>query len=518
VRSDLTAFEPPVILERPALWSRVLVWLIVGVTTTGVAWAAFAKIEESVPATGKLEPLTSVLEVKAPDGGVVREVLVEDGQRVQKGQLLLTFDPTAPEADVESLTRLRNALVQENQFYSGPGTGSSELQSLLKLRNTLTQENQFYSTGSGDLNLQSLLKLRETLAQENDFYRAQINGSTASGRGGEFSANQQRLLAASRAEYQSRVAAAQLQIRELEKQRSQVQGQLVSAQEILTLNQEILGRIQPVVQEGALSQLQYQRQQQEVLTKQSEVDRLTSEAQRLTVAIAEAREQLQNTIALSNKDILAKIADNQKRIAEIDTQLSRTQLDNQKRIAEIDTQFSGTRLENQKRITEIDGQLAKAKLARTYQELRAPQDGVVFDLQPRSPGFVASATEPILKIVPGSKLVASIFITNQDIGFVKTGMPVDVKVESFPESEFGSLPGKLIWIGSDALPPTEVRPFYAFPAKVELERQTLEANGKPLLLQSGMAVNASVKVRKRTVLSLFTNLFEKKIKSLESVR
>lgn len=209
---------------------------------------------------------------------------------------------------------------------------------------------------------------------------------------------------------------------------------------------------------------------------------------------------LSTTAAVSDKEQLAKISENQKRIAEIDTQISEKQLENQKRIAE------------------VDGQLAKAKLTRQYQELRAPRDGVVFDLQPNSPGFVASASEPVLKVVPSGGLVASVFITNKDIGFVKEEMPVDVKLESFPQSEFGSLEGKLSSIGSDALPPTQERPFYAFPAKIAIDEKSLISDGKPLPLQSGMAVNASIKVRKRTVMSLFTGMFDDKVKSLESVR
>ncbi len=153
-----------------------------------------------------------------------------------------------------------------------------------------------------------------------------------------------------------------------------------------------------------------------------------------------------------------------------------------------------------------------------YQELRSPVDGIVFDLQAKSQGFVANSTEPILKIVPNENLVASVFITNKDIGFVYPGMETDVKIESFPESEFGSIKGKLVWVGSDALPPTQERPYYAFPAKIQLERQALNINGKEVPLQSGMSVNSSIKVRKRTVLSMFMNMFDKKIKSLETVR
>lgn len=142
----------------------------------------------------------------------------------------------------------------------------------------------------------------------------------------------------------------------------------------------------------------------------------------------------------------------------------------------------------------------------------------MFDLQASSPGFVANSSEPLLTIVPSGNLVASVFLTNKDIGFVQKGMDTDVKIESFPESEFGSVKGKLVWVGSDALAPTQERPFYAFPAKIKLDRQSLFINGKQLPLQSGMGVNCSIKIRKRTVLSIFLDMFDKKVKSLETVR
>lgn len=475
-----TAFDQPVILEQPAVWSRVVVWLLVAVTTSALAWAAIAKIEEAVPATGKLEPQGSVKEIKAPTGGVVREIHVQDGQVVKKGQLLVTFDPTAPEADLESLTKLKNSLLRENQFYTTAVSGISQ-------------------DGGGDLG--SLTRLRAALIAENEFLKAQVNGLNVNQRTeGEFNSTQQQLLASARAEYQSRVTDAQLRIRELEKQLSQTQVQLATATKVVGLNQQILDRIEPVAKEGAVSQLQYQRQQQEVLTRQAEVERLTGEQQRLLVQMSQAKEQLQNTISLSAKDVFTKIADNQKRIAEIDVDLVRF------------------RLENNKKISEIDGQLSKAKLALQYQELRSPVNGVVFDLQAKSQGFVANSSEPILRVVPNENLVASVYITNRDIGFVQPGMETDIKIESFPESEFGSIKGKLVSIGSDALAPTQERPFYAFPAKIQLENQSLFTNGRKLPLQSGMSINCNIKVRKRTVLSIFLDMFDKKVNSLQNVR
>lgn len=496
-RDTETFVEQPVILERSIIWSQVLVWLLLGVTSFAIVWASIAKIDEAVPAMGKLEPEGSVSEVKAPTTGVVEAVYVEDGEYVKKGDLLVTFEEDAPEADIESLTKLREALLEESKFY---------------------KEQVNDSTRGGPPELIALLRLKNALQDENVFLTAEIGGyDPEAGISGEFNANQRLLLTASRNEYRSRVEAARLQVRELEKQLSQTEDRLAAtresltkAQQILALNQVTLERLEPLVKEGAVAQLQYDQQKQsvlgqedEVLSRQAEIQQLVLEIQRLNVGISQAKEQMQNTRDLSAKEILTRIAENQKRIAEIDTQLSRA------------------KLENQKRLTEIEGELVKARQALRYREVRSPKDGVVFDLQV-GPQSVAQATDIIVKIVPNEDLLAKVYLQNKDIGFVDEGMEVEVDVSSFPASEFGTIPGKLIWVGSDVLEPTQIRPYYAFPAKIELSKQHFNVgeppNQKKLRLQSGMEVNTRIKVRKRTVMNLLLDKFDTKVRSLETVR
>ena len=291
-----------------------------------------------------------------------------------------------------------------------------------------------------------------------------------------------------------------MEVEQLTKQLSQNQIQLASAKDALAMNQQILGDIRPLSEAGAFSRIQFLKQQQEVRTKQSEVDQLTQEQLRLKLEISAAKSKLNSTFALDRKDLLTQIADNDQGIAEIDSQLTKAMVENNKRIAEIDSQLSQTNL-NLK-----------------YQELKAPVSGTVFDLKAHSPGFVTNSTEPILKIVPDDSLTAKVFISNQDIGFVKEGMKADVRIDSFPFSEFGDVKGELVWIGSDALPPDQIRNFYTFPAKARIERQSLLVNGREISLQSGMAVSANIKVRKRTVISIFTDLFTKKTEGLKFVR
>jgi HlyD family secretion protein len=481
------AFEQNVFLQQSPILSRAILWLLLGVTAITIIWANVAQVEEAIPAQGKLEPQGTVKEVQAPVAGVVKAIYVADGQRVQQGDRLLSFDPTATIAQLASLLKVRTALIQENQFYQLQMRSSSDAiateQAMAKLR--LPPQ------------LMSLVKSRAVLSAENQLFRTQLSGQP---QGTHLNGQQMERLQSNQAELNSRVAAAKSEVEQLNRQLNQTEIQLASAKDNVAMNQEILRNFGPLAQEGALSRIHYLKQQQEARTSITEAGQLRQEKERLLLEINEAQSKLQNTIALDRKDLLTQIAENDKSIAQIDSQLTKAIVENDKSLAEIDSQISQT------------------KLNLRYEEITAPSNGTVFDLQAHTPGFVASTSQPLLKIVPDDVLTAKVFITNRDIGFVREGMKVDVRVDSFPFSEFGDVKGKLVWIGSDALPPDQVHPYYRFPAKVQLERQSLLINGRAVPLQSGMSLSTNIKVRQRTVMSIFTDLFTQQIESLKFVR
>ena len=97
-------------------------------------------------------------------------------------------------------------------------------------------------------------------------------------------------------------------------------------------------------------------------------------------------------------------------------------------------------------------------------------------------------------------------------------MDVDVRIDSFPFSEFGDVKGKLVSIGKDALPPDQINQYYRFPAKIRLDQQSLSIDGRTVQLQSGMSITANVRVRERSVMSIFTDLFTKNVEGLKFVR
>jgi hemolysin D len=520
-------------------------------------------LEESVPTQGKLEPIDKVKDVQVPIAGVVKQSFIKEGDKVKAGQKLLSLESAVPQSQLISLQNNLASLTAETRFYRtvlSQGIAAVSPQELAKLN--VKPE------------ILALTKSRSSILAENQLYRAELNGTTLA----SLSSEQRQRLQSSRAELASRMSSGQLEIGQVDNQMrenrvkrqglatlltnsqatignldakakakaSQLDSQIAENRtkhqtsiSILKTNQGILNSLRPAGEAGALSRNQVLKQEQEVTSRtsegaeleqqynrlqhdreellatsrleiqsqqqqirqyQNEIGQLNQEYYRLTMATNQSREKLKNSFASSRKDLLTKIADDDKRIAEIDGQLNRLIVDNERKIAETTSQIS------------------QATQNLKYQDITAPVSGTVFELKAGTPGFVANPAEPVLKIVPDNTLTAKIFITNKDIGFIKVGMPVDVRIDTFNFSEFGDVKGKLKSIGSDALPPDQAHPYERFPATIELEKQNIIIKGNLVTLHSGMALSANIKIRERTVMSIFTDMVMKQGDALKTVR
>lgn len=490
-------FDRPVILQQSPVWSRAIIWGIVGTAAALLTWAFVFQIDEAIPATGQLEPQGAVKNVQAPVAGVVKDFKVEDGDRVTAGDELLLLDTKGTKSEISALGSQLTKLRQVNRYYRQQLNGDSSA----PLPDVVDSE------------LVNATRDRQALVAENKLYRAQLNGAKDLK---NFSAEERQRLQSGLAQGSTSMAAAKAQVgqgekqlRQIEVQLEQTKIQLASAQETLALNKEIVKDIEDAYKKGAISRIQFKQQQDEVQTGAAEVARLQQEILRLgrqkeqvNQEKLQSEAQASNTEATNQREILDRIAVNTQRINDIDSNLTKAIV------------------ENQRTITDLENRKTQATLTQEYQVLKAPVSGVVFDLKSTTAGFVVNAGEPILKIVPDDQLKAKVYITNKDIGFVEPGMDVDVRIDSFNFSEFGDIDGEIESIGSDALPPTEVRQFYSFPAIVAFKEpiQTMNTNGRERPLQSGMSVSVNVKVRKRSVISLITDRFTREKDNIEKLR
>lgn len=236
---------------------------------------------------------------------------------------------------------------------------------------------------------------------------------------------------------------------------------------------------------------------------------------------AKRQETLQRNINLTER-ILDKLRplETGGAISEIQMLQQENQLETQKdELIQLQTSREELQNDSKSRTTELEGQLNQLINKLRNEFVNAPISGIVFDLAPDNDRYVTTTAEPLLKIVPGGKLGGKVNVSNQDIGFIRTGQAVKVRVNSFPYTEYGEIDGSISRIGADALPPTQLIPSYHFPVNLELERSQLETrDGTAITLQAGMTITTNLKLRDRRLIELLGDLFNDRSESLKRLR
>lgn len=204
------------------------------------------------------------------------------------------------------------------------------------------------------------------------------------------------------------------------------------------------------------------------------------------------------------------------KLKELENKLIKSDIQSRQNQIIIDQEIS----ELQSLISKLKASVKESKFIFDFKSLKAPVEGIIFNLKPLNEGFVTKASEIILKIVPPTKIEADIEIPSSKIGLLREGMEVDINIDSFPASSFGVIKGKLKNIASDALPPDpNIGRFeYIYPASVILKNQFLKLkDGSKLNLQAGMSLKANIKLREVTYLQLLFDRFEIKKDSLRRI-
>lgn len=103
-------------------------------------------------------------------------------------------------------------------------------------------------------------------------------------------------------------------------------------------------------------------------------------------------------------------------------------------------------------------------------------------------------------IVPGSAgLEVEARILNEDVGFVRVGQEAAVKLEAFPFTRCGAVPGRVRAISRDAVQDKELGLVYV--ATIALDRSHVDADGRRYPLSPGLAATVDVRTGTRSVIS-----------------
>lgn len=458
-----------VTLPAVAPWTKLITQVILVGIAVGAGWAIVARVDVVVTASGKLEPLSQSQLIQSRAGGVVTAVLVREGQRVKQGQLLMQLDKTPIYNQLQQLLLQRDLLVKEIAVLRTAREGrpmdtlgrsmagvSPELLNQVQTRLLLVAQ-----LSGNPSNLSPEQRQRYNL------FERQLR-------------DQQSITSLQDSDSQSK-------INETETQRNQTEFQLQA-------EQELLSRLKPLADQGAISRVNLLQRKISVSELQSQRAQTLLKRQQLEIG----RVQTQ---------------------VEDGKQMTDTLQDLQRQLSDLDARFDITIKDSQRQLIDINGKLSQTQLDLKTQDLLAPADGIVFELGPKLPGAVSQPGQTLLQVVPNESLTAQVRVANADIANIRVGMPVDVRIDAYPFTEFGSVKGVVSKVGSEAVKLSEQAPgATVFPIEVQLDRQFLERKAERFPLTPGMSIAALVKVRQRAPISYVTEEITKAFDGLKGVR
>ncbi len=408
------------VLETPASpVGRALMWALMILFTIALAWSIIGKVDVVAVAQGKIVPNGNSKVIQPLEAGIVKAILVSNGQHVTARQALIELDPTDAAADVgKSRTARIDAMLT-----------AKRAQALLDAQRD-NKPPQLPSIPDA------------TPERQHDV---------------------QRLAEGTFIEYRSKLTSLRSELQKREQELQTTRHKIDGLQQTLPIAraeerdyQSLLGQ-NYVPRHAALEKQQTRIQAEQDLTSQQ------SYARELTAGIAEQRQDIETAIA----------------------QFRREQLD--------------ALNQAQQQLAQVQGDEAKSEQKQTQTHLNAPVAGTVQQLAIHTVGGVVTPAQELLVLVPDDAgLEIEVQILNQDIGFVRPNQEAAIKLDAFPYTHYGTLPGKVISLSQDAVKDDKLGLIY--PARIQLLRTTIVADGKTESLTPGMATSVEIKTEQRRII------------------
>jgi HlyD family secretion protein len=449
--------QPPATLPQRLLLGGIAFCAIFG------GWAWFGHIEEVGKATGRLVPEGETYKIQPLEIGKVSRVMVEEGQAVKAGQVLVELDTELAQKEIDRLQEMLRAS-----------------------QNEIAQKQSLLERVEMEAQTRAAIAKAEELAQKSAIALAKEKANTT-----------YQLLAQQQAEataYRSR----QIRLKPLSNRAEERLDQLTAE---MAAHQKRLERLKPLEEEGAVSQEyifqaeQALRETQQRIT-QTQLQEITSVNEQLFQADQSLRDlesritQNQGELTTANKEAEQLEA----QLIQKQAQARTTELEAQQKIQQLQLEIAQT----QAKSAETRNLLitAQAKLKNNY--LRATVDGIVLSLNLKNPGEVVEAGKTVAEIAPnGVPLVLSAVLPNQEAGFVKTGMPVKVKLDAYPYQDYGIISGQVNGLSADSKPDEKLGPVYR--VEVKLERDYVTDKQQKIEFKAGQTATAEIVIRRRRI-------------------
>ncbi len=411
---DLAADAEWTIAQHQARGARMLLWISLFAIVALLVWASLAEIDEVVRGEGKVVPSRQVQVVQSLDGGIVEEILVRPGEHVEVGQVLLRIDPT--------------------RYSSSLGENRAEWLAL---------------TAKG--------ARLEALASGQPFEAPEVVRKDSP----ELVDLERRIWENRTKELDATINVAREQLNQRQQELRETQANREQARTSCNLTSRELQVTKPLLQSGAVSEVDLLRLQRDVARYCGEQKAAEAQIDRLNAAINEAESKIDEAELNIRNQARAELSETRSKLATL----------SESRLALVD----------------------RVKLA----EIRSPVRGTVKSLMNNTVGGVVQPGRDILDIVPtDDTLLLEVKIQPSDIGFLHPGEEAEVKFTAYDYAIYGGLPGQIEQIGADTITDEKDNSYYI--VKVRTARNYVGDDARPII--PGMVADVHILTGKRTIM------------------
>lgn len=164
---------------------------------------------------------------------------------------------------------------------------------------------------------------------------------------------------------------------------------------------------------------------------------------------------------------------------------------------EHDTYIAKSISEIKNKLTELNSQLEKANINQNYQKITSPVNGYINSIAVNTIGGVVSPTQKLFTIVPSEAPVEMVcYVKNKDIADINVGDKVEIKLEAYPYSKYGTVPGKVTYISPSSFVDKKSGSVYLIKVKINNKNKKID-------IKTGLSGSIEIKVGKRSVMSYF---------------
>lgn len=400
-------------LYRDPLRARRLLHATGLVLIVLIIWAALAQIDEVTRGEAKVVPSRQLQVIQSLDGGLISEILVREGQIVDAGDVLVRIDATRFQSSLRENRAQRLALIAKTARLGA-----------------ITEGTPFVLPA-------------EVAAEAPDI-----------------AANEQSLYDASRAELEGQISIASEQLTQREQELREVAARYRQTSRNLELATEELDKTEPLVDSGAVSEVEILRLKRDISRLSGERDQASAQIVRANAAIEEARRKVEQ-VELDYRNIKRnELAD----ATAILNSLSEGSLGLSDRVKQAD--------------------------------VRSPMRGTIKRLLVNTEGGVLLPGRDVAELVPlDDTLLLEARIAPRDIAFLRPGQSAMVRITAYDFVVYGGLEAKLESIGADTITDEQGNAFYL--VRIRTDKPSL---GPDLPVIPGMVAEVDIRTGRKSVL------------------